>query len=419
MSFTIGKETTCIQCSKKHFQEVEETFKDINYKAENFSEFLKSINNIYDFLDNLEREKIIKLCMFCDDLRGKSFKVHVIIKLYKYLLENKEYLNNFKPKHKLILSKKLIKLSGDPLLIENIDLEKFNNYIDLFLEKNEHVKALAFQRCTNLRTFHIPNSVIYIGYGAFRYCTNLRKLHIPSSVISIGHGAFQHCTSLETVNISKNIDYIGCDAFQHCTSLETVNIPSSVISIGHSAFQHCTSLETVNISKNLNCIGCDVFQYCTSLKSVIIPSSVTKIGHSAFQHCRSLKSVIIPDSVTFIGIDAFENCTSLESVIVPDSVDFFGHDAFKNCNMLKNVIAPLKYQKFFNNVNFRIYDSALSLIRYKGIFNNRLSNCFSKDIKEIYLIMLCINNRGIFNLNDNIINLILSMIKNTNLNYLL
>ena len=48
----------------------------------------------------------------------------------------------------------------------------------------------AFDKCVNISTVHIPNTVKYIGHSAFLGCEELKSAYIPESVTYIGGAAF-------------------------------------------------------------------------------------------------------------------------------------------------------------------------------------------------------------------------------------
>lgn len=85
-------------------------------------------------------------------------------------------------------------------------------------------------------------SVISIGAHAFEKCTNLVSITIPESVKTIGSYTFQNCSELSLVTIPHNVTSIGSSAFNNCSGLTSITIPNSVISIGGYAFYDCTSL---------------------------------------------------------------------------------------------------------------------------------------------------------------------------------
>ena len=192
----------------------------------------------------------------------------------------------------------------------------------------------AFENCTRLKTFIIPDKVRYIGTNAFKGCTNLSSIVIPKSINKIKDETFANCTGLTSVVIPDSVIQIGDSAFAFCTSLTSVVIPDSVTEIESNAFKGCTSLASVVIPNSVIQIGDSTFADCTSLSSVVIPDSVTEIGSEAFLGCTSLTSVIIPDSVTEIGGGVFWRCTSLTSVVIPNSNTEVGFDAFYKCKSI-------------------------------------------------------------------------------------
>ena len=119
-----------------------------------------------------------------------------------------------------------------------------------------------------IRSKYKGKPVTIIGDYAFERCSNLKSVIIPDSVTSIGDYAFRYCSSLTSVTIGNGVTNIGRDAFCGCSSLTSITIPNSVTSIGSEAFK-----------------------YCSSLTSIIIPDSVTSIGRNAFDGCRSLTSI--------------------------------------------------------------------------------------------------------------------------------
>lgn len=108
--------------------------------------------------------------------------------------------------------------------------------------------ANAFNSCSKLTDFDIPQSVTYIGNYAFYGCKALKSITIPGSAIK--SYAFQNCTGLESVVIEEGTPYIGHDAdndsycFAGCTSLKTITIPSTVNEIAWCAFYNCSALES-------------------------------------------------------------------------------------------------------------------------------------------------------------------------------
>lgn len=130
--------------------------------------------------------------------------------------------------------------------------------------------------------------VIEIDDYAFNKCYNLESVTIPDSVISIGDGAFWCRTHLKSIVIPDSVTSIGADAFRNCTSLTSVALGSSVMSIGHYAFYNCENLKSITIPDSVTLIGSYAFCFCNNLESITIGNGVTSIGRGAFYECRKL-----------------------------------------------------------------------------------------------------------------------------------
>ena len=225
----------------------------------------------------------------------------------------------------------------------------------------------AFNRCRNLTSIIIPNSVTKIGGGAFTL-SGITSLFIPDSVVEIGEGAFYR-SDLKSVHIPDSVTKIEPRTFREC-HLTSVVIPDSVIEIGCSAFEGCYNLTKVVISKSIVEIAGRAFTECRTLTDVNIPGSVKKIGYLAFED-TGITSLSIPASVIEIGSQVFSNCPAfitvhpnnrfyasengvlfskdksvlircnlLSDYTVPDSVQRIEDYAFSKCSGLRSVTIP-------------------------------------------------------------------------------
>ncbi|WP_298484081.1 leucine-rich repeat protein [uncultured Ruminococcus sp.] len=202
----------------------------------------------------------------------------------------------------------------------------------------------AFQKCTELASVTIPDSVTSIGDEAFGDCTSLTSITIPDSVTEVGGGVFFQCEKLQSVELSnqmttlpfyydtQTLGYSGF--FAGCYSLTEITLPDSVTSIGKAAFHRCRSLTTITIPESVTNIEQWAFEDCYALSSITLPENVTSIGERAFVSCYALASINIPDKVESIGANAFSYCESLTAIQIPASVTRIGFFAFWDCDNL-------------------------------------------------------------------------------------
>ena len=206
--------------------------------------------------------------------------------------------------------------------------------------KGKPVTAISekgFDKCENLISITLPDTITSIGNYAFRSCYKLTSITMPDSVTSIGSYAFESCRGLTSITIPNSVTSIGSYAFESCSGLTSITIPNSVTSIGSSAFHWCSKLTNITIPDSVTSIGSYAFEQCSGLTSITIPNSVTSIGSGAFSNCSSLTNITIPDSVTSIGSYAFFYCRMLTTITIPNSVTSIENSAFSYCDNLTSV----------------------------------------------------------------------------------
>ena len=203
-----------------------------------------------------------------------------------------------------------------------------------------YIGISAFNNCTGLTEFQIPESVKSIGRYAFSY-TSLSSIVIPDSVVITqnDYNIFQFCTELSDVTLPKGLTCIPSGMFSNCTKLTHLDIPEGVTSLGSSVF-YLASIETIRLPNGIISIGSHAFSNCTNLKEIVLPQNLQTIEYGTFNNCIALAEITLPLSLQEIEFDAFQGCSSLEEIIIPDSVKTIGHSVFKNCTSLKHVKLP-------------------------------------------------------------------------------
>ena len=176
----------------------------------------------------------------------------------------------------------------DGLTVEAIGKSAF------YANDNEEIKVVkipasvksifkdAFYECAAIEHVEFSEGLEEIESGAFEGCTSLKEFNMPDSVLKIGNGVCR-MAGIESLTISSNIEEIPEGAFAVCSNLKgTVTIPSNVKTIDEMAFQHCSNVESFVMEEGVESIGERVFGDCTNLKSATIPESVTSIDIAAF-----------------------------------------------------------------------------------------------------------------------------------------
>ena len=236
----------------------------------------------------------------------------------------------------------------------------------------------AFNSCSNLASFTIPDDVTSIGAYAFSGCSKLVEITIPESVVSIGNYAFNSCTGLKNVTIEDGTDELtlgyntyssnstGRGLFYDCPIEElhigrnlTWTTGNSANYYGYSPFaRNASTGMVVTIGENVTSIPNYMFYSSSGVTSVTIDENahITSIGTYAFNSCSKLASFTIPNGVTSIGAYAFSGCSKLGAITIPASVTSIGNGVFNSCTGLKNVtiedgteVLALGYNTFNSN----------------------------------------------------------------------
>ena len=160
------------------------------------------------------------------------------------------------------------------------------------------IKEFAFAHCVSLTSVTIPNSVTHIDLNVFFICNSLTAINVEANnpnYCSIEGVLFDKdkTTLIQypawkqgTYTIPDSVIYIGWGAFEWCSSLTFVTIPDSVTNIGTTAFYNCSSLTSVTIPDSVTYIGGSAFSNCNSLKSVTIPKHCHIENNSFPKNCK-------------------------------------------------------------------------------------------------------------------------------------
>ena len=201
---------------------------------------------------------------------------------------------------------------------------------------NKPIKVIgewAFDRCYNLTSIALPNSIAWIGGGAFCNCRNLTSITIPKNVTRICNSAFAECGNLTSIIIFDGDISVEIEAFDECNKLNTtyVNITNlAEYCNGNSTFlfpgiKHLflghNKIAELAIPDGITTIGKFAFE-CCSLSSVTIENNITSIGEYAFCDCANLRTIICKANIPpTLGYKAFEGIPECATLVIPEGCE--------------------------------------------------------------------------------------------------
>lgn len=200
----------------------------------------------------------------------------------------------------------------------------------------------AFADCSNLTavTFKEPadSKLTTIDTSAFEGCSLMTLFKLPEGVTTINASAFKDCKKISLTDLPTGLITIGNAAFENCTMLRVGELPA-ITALGTAAFKNCVNLPFLSVdTSNLAEINATAFEGCTGLRSVQInggEKKQTTIADGAFATCNSLKWLDI-ENVKSIGKNAFAKQPF--SALEINQVDTIGESAFASCDKLENPV---------------------------------------------------------------------------------
>lgn len=200
----------------------------------------------------------------------------------------------------------------------------------------------AFADCSNLTavTFKEPadSKLTTIDTSAFEGCSLMTLFKLPEGVTTINASAFKDCKKISLTDLPTGLITIGNAAFENCTMLRVGELPA-ITALGTAAFKNCVNLPFLSVdTSNLAEINATAFEGCTGLRSVQInggEKKQTTIADGAFATCNSLKWLDI-ENVKSIGKNAFAKLPF--SALEINQVDTIGESAFAGCDKLENLV---------------------------------------------------------------------------------
>ena len=211
-------------------------------------------------------------------------------------------------------------------------------------DKITKIFGSAFEGCSALKNFTIPENVTEISYRAFAMCV-LDNIELPDTLELIGSYAFFNCVNFTEIELPDSVSKIEDYAFKGCANLKEVKLPSTYYWMGKGVFEG-TQYEGAGTDFVITADGALV-QYLGDDTEVVVPEGVTRIG-TAFSGRKDITSIVLPDGLLYISKNAFKDCSGLTELIIPDTVLEIEYRAFDGCSNIKELVIPDSVVKIHN-----------------------------------------------------------------------
>lgn len=241
------------------------------------------------------------------------------------------------------------------------------------------------ERVTSIGTVFKNNTTI-ISFNEFLYFTN---------VLTISSNAFEKCSNLASITLPETLNTIGANAFVDCTSLVSINLVDSINRIDGYAFRNVPSEFIIDLP-NLKTLGSGVF-YNTGTLEVRNLGSVSTIGgpdgndiNATFMNCKKLKKVVLGSSITTLRKKTFNGCTALiDFTWDNNSIKSIGSRSFFDCPCEFEIDLPnletLEPGSFFRSNITKIIDLGNVTELNKNVDGNYVNGTFPECKKLTYV----------------------------------
>ena len=191
----------------------------------------------------------------------------------------------------------------------------------LTIENNtlERIGQQAFDGCTYLTSVDL--SVKSLGKGAFQNCISLTDVTLGMGTVEIESYAFNGCSGITDFSMPESVRSIGEHAFYACHSLTYISIGEGITSIEKSTFQNCINLSGVTIPCSVSHIGENAFAGCTKL--VTKEDGVSYVDDWITDIQPSVTSIEITDAISGFADGAFSGAVNLSEITFTGSADIW------------------------------------------------------------------------------------------------
>ena len=245
--------------------------------------------------------------------------------------------------------------------------------------KIKNIHSGVFEGCTALKQLYIPDTVTTIDASLCAGCTNLEVAvmgyGIPrpaaggGSDVSgiIGANAFDGCSKLQYFIVPDTVSDVSDNAFKGCSSLEHVLIGETIQSIADNAFTNISSSCTVTLPNDTSIpdtlfnssIPVESFRRYTVYTIGGTSGSITHNSMSGVPTNVGYWKAKINNGVTTVSDNTFRDTyiwqgskySNLVAISIPSSVTSWGADVIYNGNSKQSNLLSLYFPKDLRFVN--------------------------------------------------------------------
>lgn len=153
--------------------------------------------------------------------------------------------------------------------------------------------------------FTIPYGVESIASYAFERCFNLTSVDMYNTVTTINSYAFSHCWNLKEIRLSDNLKQLGAYALAYCDSLTRIDLPSNLTNIGSDAVLGGIDSDSNKFYYFINGISCTQGSYAYDyLVEQALPTDIIIVNKpSITDNSTGIKLIdaygVLPENKTF------------------------------------------------------------------------------------------------------------------------
>ena len=201
----------------------------------------------------------------------------------------------------------------------------------------------AFGGCTSLKKVDVPLGVTDIGGGCFSGCSGLVDVKLPEGIKNL-EGAFQHCTHLKEFNIPNTVEVMN-DEFYGCSLMESITLPESLAEL--EGWFKDTKITNVNIPSKVRIL--EPMSFNEQIEAITVDennevfTSLDGVVYSKDMRClhiypcaRTCEEFIVPESVRFISWRAFSYTKYLKRVVLHKDI-IYDQD-YDGCKMNRHTV---------------------------------------------------------------------------------